>query len=229
MEIKKNSPAGGEENKKQAKLLKIKINGFLINYFSYLIFSLGIIILVAGLFILVYPKYQQISRANEEAENNLQIEYETKFNYLNFIRNLKKSYQSINDDEKAKIASMLPATRDTSIIITEVESIAVKNSAILTSIKIEPQSAGGRANFKAELKAEPKENKEPPAGIFNELPQGIGLVKIEVNLSSVNYPILKNIIKAFESNLRLFDIAKISFNASENEALLNIYSYYLSR
>lgn len=223
MEIKKKSPAGEEENKKQAEVLKIKINGFLINYFNYLIFSLGVIILSAGLFLLVYPKYQQISEENEEVRNNLQIEYGAKADYLNSIRNLKKSYQSINDDEKSKIAGMVPAMDDVSIIITEVESIAVRNSAILTSIKIEPQAA----DSKAILRTEPKEKKEMLAGIFNQLPGGVGLIKLEVNLSSVNYPILKNIIKAFENNLRLFDIAGIKFNAGKNEALLNIYSYYL--
>jgi len=227
MEFKKNPSIDGEKNKKQTELLKIKINGFLMNYFNYLISFLGIIILVAGLFVLVYPKYRQISKANEEAKNNLQIEYETKFNYLNSIRNLQKSYQSINDGDKAKIANMLPTGRDTGVIIKEIESIAVRNSAILTSIKIEPQAASGRTNLR--VGAEPSEEKEPPIGIFNELPQGVGLIKIGIDLSSVNYPILKNIIKAFENNLRLFDIARITFKASENTALLDIYSYYLSR
>lgn len=217
MEIKNYPLVGGEANKKQAAVLKIKIDRFLIDYFNYLILALGLVILAAGLFILVYPKYQQISKASEEAKNNLQIKYEARLNYLNSIRNLKKSYQSINDGDRDKIAVMAPAASDTSIIITEIEAIAVRNSAIMTSIKIESQSAGGR------------ESKEALAGIFNQLPPGVGLVKIEVNLSSVNYSILKNIIKTFENNLRLFDIAKISFNVSENKALLNIYSYYLSR
>jgi len=223
MEIKKNQPAGEEKNKKQTEVLKIKINAFLINYFNYLIFSLSIIILAVGLIVLVYPKYQQIFEANEEAKNNLQIEYETKFNYLNSIRNLKKLYQSVGDDEKSKITDMVPAGRDTSVIITEIESIALRNSAILTSIKIKPENTGGRTNLKVEV----REDKGTPAGIFSEPPQGVGLVEAEVNLSSVNYPILKNIIKAFENNLRIFDIAKISFNVNENKAILNIYSYYL--
>ncbi len=228
METKNNPPAGGEQKKqdekqKQVEFIKNKINIFLISYFNYLALFLGVILLAAGLFVLAYPKYQQISKANEEAKNNLQIEYETKFNYLNSIRNLKKSYQSISDEDKAKIAGMVPAKRETGVIITEIESIAVRNSAILTSVKIEPEAAAGRTN----LRVEPREDKEPPAGIFNQLPQGVGLIKIEVNLGSVNYPILKNIIKAFENNLRLFDVAKINFNASENTALLNIYSYYL--
>lgn len=214
-----------EANKKQAQaeVLKNKINGFLINYFNYLVFSLGVIILIVGLFALVYPKYQQISKANQEAKNSLQIKYETKLNYLNFIRNLKKSYESISNDGKAKIAAMVPAGRDTSTIIKEVESIVAKNNAILLSIKIEPQTIDSKIN----LRVESREDKEPPAGIFNQPPQGVGLVKLEISMGSVNYPVLKNIIKTFENNLKLFDIAKISFNAKDNTALLNIYSYYL--
>jgi len=223
MEVKKHPPIGGEENKKQSEVLKNKINKFLINYFNYFIFSLSVVILAAGLFISAYPKYRQIAKDNEEAKNNLQVEYETKYNYLNSIRNLKKSYQTVNGDEKAKIAAMVPAADDASVIITEIESIAVKNSAILDSIKIEPKSSG-RAN----LVAGSGEGKEAPVGIFNELPQGIDLIKIEVNLSSVNYSVLKNIIKAFENNLRLFDIAIIDFNVDGNKAFLNIYSYYLT-
>lgn len=226
MEIKNQPPAGGEANKRQAELLKIKINGFLINYFNYLVFPLAIIILAVGLLVLVYPKYQQIfkvNEANKEVKNNLQVEHEARFNYLNSIRNLQKSYQLINDGDKAKIAAMVPATSDTSLIISEIEAIAARNSVILTSIRIESPNVGVKDN----LRVEPKENKESPAGIFNQPPPGVGLVKIEVNLSSVDYSLLKNIIKAFENNLRLFDIAKISFKVSENSAFLNIYSYYL--
>ena len=225
MEAKKNPPVGGEENKKNIILFKIKINRFLISYFNYLVFSLGIIISVVGLFLLAYPKYQQISKENEEAKNNMQIEYEAKSSYLRSIRNSNKLYQLITEEEKAKIFSMIPAGRDTSVIIKEIESIVVRNSAILTSIRIEPQNVGARANFKVES----GEKGESPAGIFNQPPQEVGLVKIEVDLNSINYSILKNIIKSFENNLRLFDIAKINFNARGNQALLNIYSYYLLR
>ncbi|MBI4779516.1 hypothetical protein HY797_03650 [Candidatus Falkowbacteria bacterium] len=222
-EVKKNSPAGEEKNRKQAEILKVKINKFLINYFNYLIFSLAVVILAVGLFMSAYPKYKQIFKENEEAKNNLQIKYEAKFYYLNSIRNLKKSYQLISEGERAKVAGMVPITSDTGAIISEIESIAVKNSAILTSIRIESQEDGsGRTN----LKVGAEEDKAAVAGAFNQLPQGVGLIKIEVNLSSVNYLVLKNIIKSFENNLRLFDIAKIIFNAGGEEALLTIYSYY---
>ena len=70
---------------------------------------------------------------------------------------------------------------------------------------------------------------ELPAGIFEQLPEGVGLTKLEINLSSVNYPVLKNLLKAFENNLWLLDIAKVDYEAKENKAVLTIYSYYLLR
>lgn len=223
MEIKNHPSLGGDDNKKQLELLKNKINGFLIDYFNYLVFSLGVIIFAAGLFLSVYPKYQQIAKVNEESKNNLQAEYETKLNYLNSIRNLQESYQSISAEEKTKLDGMLPAGRDTSAIIKEIESIAVRNGVILTSIKIEPESGGDRTN----LIVGPSDGKEPPLGVFNQPPPEVGLIKININLGSINYPVLKNIIKAFENNLRLFDIAMVTFNAGDNQAVLSMYSYYL--
>lgn len=219
MEFKKNQPAAGAAPKKSSAVLKIKINKFLINYFNYLILALGAIITVAGLFILVYPKYQQIAKTNKEIRKNFLAGYEARSDYLNSVRDLKKSYQSITDGDKAKIDAMAPKQSDAGAIITEIESIAASNSAILNSIRIEPVGSGGQV--------EVKENKETAAGIFNQPPTGAGLVKIEVKLSAVDYQVLKNIIKTFENNLRLFDIAKINFKVSENQALLNIYSYYL--
>lgn len=219
MEFKNNRPAAGSADKKSAAVLKIKTNKFLINHFNYLILALSAIIAVAGLFILVYPKYQQISKTNKEIRKNFLTEYEAKLEYLNSARNLKKLYQSVSDDDKAKIDAMAPKQSDTSSIINEIEAIIASNSAILNSIRIEPVSG--------DRKVETKENKEPAPGIFNQPPSGAGLIKIEVKLSSVNYQVLKNIIKTFENNLRLFDLAEINFKVSENQALLNIYSYYL--
>lgn len=218
MEFKNNRPVGAAD-KKSTAVLKIKTNKFLINYFNYLILALGVVITAAGLFILVYPKYQQIS-TDKEIRKNLLAGYEARSDYLNSVRNLKKSYQSINDGDKDKINAMAPNQSDPGAIITEIESITARNSVILNSIRIESVGGGDR-------KVEVKENKEPAAGIFNQPPTGVGLVKIEVKLSAVDYQVLKNIIKTFENNLRLFDIAKINFNVSENQALLNIYSYYL--
>ena len=155
----------------------------------------------------------------------MQVEYEKKINYLNSIKQLKTIYQSISENDKNKISIMLPTSKDSSIIIAEIESIIIKNSAILNSIKVETQATGARSNYRAQT----SEDKISLAGIFSNPPQEIGIIKIEIKLSSVDYQILKNIIKTFENNLRLFDISKVSFNVGKSEAVLNIYTYYLQQ
>lgn len=222
MDIKKNSLVSEAENEDKMKLVKIRINLFLMDYFNFIIFALATALMLVGLFIFVFPKYQQIHKENKEIQNNLQVEHEAKFNYLSSIRDLKEIYQSISNKDKSKINSMLPTNRDTSVIIAEIESIATKNGVILNSIQTAAQEIGSKANARTET----KNDKTSLAGIFNQLPQGVGLIKIEVKLSSVNYQVLKNIIKTFENNLRIFDIAAVNFNVDKKEALFTIYSYY---
>jgi len=220
------SPIGGADGEKENQpddLLKGKINGFLISYFSYLVWGLAIIIFVVGLLLFVYPNYRQLDQANRAAKENLLAENDKKADYLNSIINLKKSFKLVKAEEVKKIIAMLPSGSDASGIISEIELIALRNGAILKSVKVNAEADRSAARQKVET----EEKAEPPAGIFEKLPAGVNRLKIEVSFGSINYPVLKNIIKTFENNLRLFDISKIDYDATDNKATLIIYSYYL--
>src|SRR3989338_8497212 len=215
--------AGGTEKTAQS-LLKQRINNFLIIYFNYLTLALALAILAAGLFLFIYPQYQEIAKGNETAEKNLQAEHEIKRIYLNGIRDLKNLYQLISAADREKIAKMVPAGNQAVSLIPEIESIVLKNGAVLNSIKI---AEDPKSQSKTKSKIALGEKLEMPAGIFEQLPEGVGLTKIEINLSSVNYPVLKNLLKNFENNLWLLDIAQVDYDAKENKVILIIYSYYL--
>ncbi len=224
MENINNTPTSKKENKPDS-LLKQRTNIFLINYFDYLALALALAVFTVGLFWFIYPQYQSISKSNKMAMENLQTEYAAKSAYLNAINALKQSYRRISEADKNKIAEMVPVEKNIVAQIPKIESIVISNSAILNSIKIEPVDFPGQAG----VKVDSGETSELPAGIFNgPLPAGVKLVKIEIDLGLVNYQVLKNIIKTFENNLRLYDIADINYLASDNEASLVIYSYYLS-
>ncbi|MEI6597142.1 MAG: hypothetical protein WCL13_02930 [bacterium] len=202
--------------------LKLKIDNFLINYLDYLILAVAAIILVLGLWLFIYPQYLQIVQ-DENARKKIQTEYENELDYFNFIVDFKKSYQSISEENKNKLAGMVPTQSDINGLIYIIEAIASKNGVVLNSLKVEPEIIRASAAVKAPAGG----NKEPTGDIFEQLPPGVGRVKIEVNLSAVNYQVLKNVIKTFENNLRLLDIAKISYNFSESKVNLLAYSYYL--
>lgn len=207
-------------------LLRQRINNFLIIYFGYLALALAFIIFVAGWFLFIYPKHQRLIKSVEAEKNKLQTEYESKTGYLSAVRNLKDSYQSISGADRKKIEAMVPVGNRAISLIPEIESIALKNGVILNSIKIVAEEPGQSG---AKVRVRPGEKPTPSAGVFEQLPEGVGLTEIEVSLSSVNYAVLKNLFKVFENNLWLLDIAKVDYNVEGNTVIFTIYSYYLTR
>jgi hypothetical protein len=201
---------------------KQKVSIFLINYFGYLALILSFIILAAGLLFYLYPQYQEIIKEAKATEENLKAELQAKADYLSDIRDLKNSYLSISQADRKKIEEMMPASRRVIDLIPEVESIVLKNGLILNSIKIESS-----LNSQSGAGGQPVGTPGQPAGIFEQLPAGVGLAKIEINVSSINYSILKNLLKTFENNLWLLDVSKINFDIGGKRANLIIYSYYL--
>jgi hypothetical protein len=220
-----NHPPKDETASRPDSLLKQRINYFLINYFNHLAFAVSLIIFIAGIAWFVYPQYQNITKDEETASKYLQAQYAAKSNYLHAIGDLKKNYLQISQADRNKIEAMVPVETNVTAQIPKIESIILSNAAILNFLKIEPVDNPSQAAAAPDN----GEKSASPAGIFyGPLPQGVKLVRIEIGLSSVNYQVLKNIIKAFENNLRLYDVAKIEYNVADNKAVLIIYSYYLS-
>ena len=214
----------GKENRETGQL-KQKINIFFINYFNYLAPVLGLTIFFIGVFLFIIPQYQKISKTGQAAEDRLSTEYGIKNDYLSKIRNLREIYNSLSENDKKKINQMVPNDGNLIGLIPQVESIIVRNGAILNSIDIsspdsqsslnpDPESAGKRQTL---------------AGIFSgKTPAGTRVVKIDAQIESADYQVLKNILKTFEKNVRLFDIGKVTYQAKENKVNLIIYAYYLA-
>ncbi|MDD4900859.1 MAG: hypothetical protein PHS62_01950 [Patescibacteria group bacterium] len=223
MDNKNNFSRENMENKENGRLRK-QINNFLIYYFNYFVLAVSLIVFAAGLFFFVYPQYEKMAQDREKTSKSLQAEYESKSGELAKIDSLMKSYQLIAGTDKKKIAEMVPAESEVTRLISEVDSIVLKNGAVLNSIKID----SGNDQSQAPISADSSAKGEAPEGIFKgQLPQGVGMVRLEINLSSANYQVLKNIIKAFENNIKLFDIAQIDYSVADDKVALVVYTYYL--
>lgn len=226
MEAKNNSSLIEKESK--ANLLKQGANNLLINYFNYLTWLLAVIVFIIGSLLVIYPQYKKITANREETKKKLVSEYESKYSRLNQISVLQKAYLEISEEDRKKIQEMIPADDKATNLIPEIESIISRNGAVLNSIKIEPVEAGAPANA-APGAAAGEKTAASLAGIFSgALPAGVKLIKIEISFDSVSYQVLKNILKSLENNLRLFDIANISYTPQSSSAALIIYSYYLA-
>lgn len=198
-----------------------KVNNFLINYFNWLILALMTIILTAGFFFLIVPKYRQITKKIETRGQELEISYQARLHYLTKLNKLQEAYRSIDPKDQTKLEAMIPKTAEIEKLITEVESIAIKNGLILASLSIEPLEKTSLFD-KLNAKSTSQILQEPSASLFQE----IRLVKIDLNLVGTDYQALKNFLRTLENNLRLIDINQVAYKSTEDKTSLEAYAYY---
>lgn len=219
-----------QEIKKQEKITvtgkknNFKLHDLLIANFKSAVMLIFAIILAGGYFLALQPKFIAIKK-----EKSLISEKEAEISSLNSkIRQLEKmkdSYEEIDKIDLDKIDSILPDVLGKDKLLSEIESLILKNGLLLTSLQIEEVK-----EVKKVISPEGETSANLPGTAAQEKKNkltNVGKIKINVDLAGTNYDNFKKILKAIEDNLRLLDIAKIQFNPDANKTSLEIFAYYL--
>lgn len=170
--------------------------------FILLLFLIIAVFAVAAYFV-VWPEYGRFTEAKtklEEQKNLLDAENST----LASVKKLIANYDTISQTDNNKLASMLPEMIDEPGLFFLFEKLALKNNMSLLAIDISEKDPG------AELKN-----------------LGIKEVDIAANLTGGSYADLKNLISDMESDIRLLDVAAISYTPDPASLTLNIKTYRL--
>lgn len=192
-----------------------RLNAFMAAYFNLLLFMIVALILVGGLLLYVWPKYIQIDKKIAEANKQLDQEQLKLSSYLQKLKETNENYRSINKDSVDKIKKFLPNKPEVENLIEKMEFVAKNNGILLNSLDVDSgQSKTGE-----------------PGGIaksaIGNLPSGVGIVKITMNLSGVSYAGLKNFVKVLEGSLRLLDVTSLAFSPQSESLSLSMETYYL--
>lgn len=210
-----------ENNNEQ---LKQKVNGFLIKYFNLLAIVLAVIILIAGFFLLIKPKYNKISREIKLSNENSENKYNAAFNYLAQLNKLKAEYEKVSPEDIKKIEAMLPSEEFYEELFVQLESVVLKNGLLLTSIQISPEGIpSGKESAAAKARNNPSEKNKAAEDI---LPEEITKIKIAMNVAGVDYFGLKNLLYALENNLQLIDITNLNFSPDQKGVTIEMFAYY---
>jgi cell division protein FtsL len=192
-----------------------RLNAFMASYFNLLLFMIVALILVGGLLLYVWPKYIQIDKKIAEANKQLDQEQLKLSSYLQKLIETNENYRAINKDSVDKIKKFLPNKPEVEILIEKMEFVAKNNGILLNSLDVDSgQSKTG----------------EPAAiaqSAIGNLPSGVGIVKITMNLSGVSYAGLKNFVKVLEGSLRLLDVTSLAFSPQSETLNLSMETYYL--
>ncbi|MGI6374002.1 MAG: hypothetical protein ACOX0C_01580 [Patescibacteria group bacterium] len=180
------------------------LNLFLNNYFS-LILTTGILLLLLLAYLaVILPKYQEVASLTQDNLNRQQLLLTEQRRKLVNLQAISQAYDLLPELDVNKFNQVLPDQYVKERLFGELEEIVTKNGFITNSISLsqEPPEAGS--------------------------PTKIGTVTAELNISTIDYSGFKRMLRVLESNLRLLDVTNLSFSPGGNTANLSLTTYYFA-
>lgn len=211
---------GEKKNRIDKKTIK-KINSFLIKNFKFIIILIVIIVLLLGSYFVLYKKYNKIMVQSEAASEEQKSEYDNQLKYLQELQDLKSVYETISQKDIDKVLAILPDEQTHEDLLSQVETIILKNGLLLKSLSVEAE--GKDKSQRSISTTSGGGNKE------DSIPSEIGKVKINMSIIGTDYERFKQLLFVLENNLRLMDIDNLSFSPNEKSTTLSLVTYYLKK
>lgn len=190
-------------------------NTFLSNYFNIILAVVLIIFLLAAYFLVLGPKYQTTLSTIKDSITQHQLLYNAQKKKLADLKAISDLYKKIDPSDLKKFNTILSDAYVKESLFGEIEEIVSQNGFIINDIKLtRPEEAdSGYSN----------------GATSTPLAPNLGEIDINLSLSTIDYAGFKNLIKIFETNLRLMDISQVKFSAADSTANLTLRTYYYKK
>lgn len=190
------------------------INPWLRKYFSLFMLLVVILVLIAGYFLILRPKYQATLKTINDNYAQQQQYYASQTEKLANLKALNEFYKKIGSTDLARFNSFLPDQYAKEKLFGELEEVIVRNGFVVKSITL--VDAADRESGAEAAPAETNESVSPQ----------LGEIEIQLSLSAVDYAGFKSLLRLLENNLRLFDVTKLSFSPESESTSLTLRTYY---
>jgi len=173
--------------------------------YYHLVLLFLLIVGVAVVAALLYSIYRADIRPLRADINIKNVDLLSRQADLEKLKSMKVDYESL-EAAGQRIVDILPAEKDISSLILQLENIALKNNLKFTALNIADKQSGAASNI-----AKVDKYKK---------------ISLSVNLSGGNYFTLKDYLFDIEQNLRLLDIESINYNPETASYSLGMTAYY---
>lgn len=191
---------------------------FLNNYFNIILALVLILFLGGAYFFILLPKYNETLSVVKDSITKEKNLFDAQQKKLADLKAISSLYQKINQADLKKFNNVLSDNYVKESLFGEIEDIVNQNGFSVDSIGItrpEKDVSSGAA----------------PQAATTTVPinPNLGEIDISLAISKIDYAGFKNLIKIFESNLRLLDLSQVSFSASADTANLTLRTYYYKK
>lgn len=223
--------------KSKDKQVISKLNYFFNSHRKYINIVVMVVVIIVGLWLVVWPKWSEISYANQNRVPELRLERDNKANYLAKLNQLDKRLGDLTADSAAeldKINRILPDKADIQSLFVELERLTVAAGFALQKVSINEVKID--TNDLIEFQVEDLMD-------WEGLPDEVKAVDVGINVAGGGYNQFKQLIERIEKNSRLFNIITINFSSLSDPSYVgregqeivvkdysfNIRTYYLDQ
>ncbi|MHB8903573.1 MAG: hypothetical protein ACYC40_00505 [Patescibacteria group bacterium] len=198
----------------QAAKNKNSFNIFLNSYFNLILAIALILFLIISYFFILAPKYRSTIAAIRDSITEQQKLYNAQQKKLANFKDIAALYKKINPADLKKFNNVLSDTYVKESLFGEIEDIVNQNGFLVDQISVSFPD---------------KKEKDQPLKAATTTPSNLGEIDINLFVSALDYAGFKNLVKIFETNLRLLDISQVNFSASNGAADLTLRTYYYKK
>ena len=195
------------------------LNLFLNDYFSIILALALILFLALAYLVFLGPKFSATQKAISANTEEKRILYEVTQKKLVSLKAVFEIYQKVNPADLQKFNSVLPDSYTRERLFGELEEIIGQGGWLLSSISISPEEKGA----KTVVSPSGGDGKSVSPVLKNSR---VGVINIQLEISAIDYPGFKELLRLLETNLRLFDVTSVNFSPSENSATVIMTTYY---
>lgn len=202
---------------------KNSILAFVIKYFRFILGALIILLLVLSTYLILLPKYRQISGEGYLDYERKQQTLEAKKKELSELQELQEELSHVTTVEIERLKRILPSSKEIPDIFLQMESLARESGLNVSRVSI--TEAGARQSDSSNSSTTTKNKKTSTV-------QASGIQTINISLTvegNTTYDSLKILLDNIEDNMRIVDLDSLSYEKSEEEGSfsLNLATYYL--
>lgn len=193
--------------------------GILANFFHWFIVLVCVIVLASGYWWLLRPKYTVI--INDDAFKREEKLYQDKVAYLRQLREAKNAYDTISNEEKDKIDTLLSVGQDIETLkinlLRELTYLGKIYGATIEEVQMTPLD-----NSQEKFVSIVKDKQSALTG------NKVQIIILNFTISEIEYASLKRMIERLEKNLHLMDIVHFEYEPENKQAILEVYTYYFN-
>lgn len=195
------------------------INNQLNSYFNLFVVIFVAFLLLISYFLILKPKVDETTNAISENISSHERLLQAEKNKLASLQSAIIAYQKIDPVDLSRVNGILPDEYDKELLYGELAEIIESHGFIPVSIEL---TKDGEATSSAEIN-----NNVSTGAASSTLPKKVGVINISLEIATIDYAGLKNLLNVLESNLRLLDIKDLSLGGGS--AQLELATYYYKR